>query len=159
MILQSAGRIYLIGTFYDSFFRSFLEGDIIKWDREPWVLRSPYRRSEEEILDLEKDICTQDQKGLFMAPKKFDFKESIHVCKKISGNMISYTNKDDFEKFVNFLSLSRNMKSSDCIETLQDVNRIMSWGGGNDEVVEGIWKTWNNQKIIMVSINKLILFS
>ena len=38
-------------------FRSFPQGDIISWDREPWSLRSPWNRSEAEMLDLEKDVC------------------------------------------------------------------------------------------------------
>ena len=87
-----------------------------------------------------------------MVPKKFDFEESLHVCEKLSGNVISYTNKTDFDRFVNFLSSSRNMKSSDCIEQVKDANKIMTWGGGSDEVSEGDWKTWNSQKKIMVSI-------
>ena len=37
--------------------RQFPQGDILSWDREPWVLRSPWNRSEAELLDLERDVC------------------------------------------------------------------------------------------------------
>ena len=87
-----------------------------------------------------------------MVPKKFDFEESLHVCKKLSGNVISYNNKTDFDTFVSFLSLSRNMKSPDCVETVKNAYKIMTWGGGTDEVSEGDWRTWNTQKQIKVNI-------
>ena len=44
-------------------FRSFPQGDIISWDREPWSLRSPWNRSEAEMLDLEKDVCATRDKS------------------------------------------------------------------------------------------------
>ena len=131
-------------------FRSFPEGDILSWDKEPWELRSPWNRSEIEVLDLDKDICTHNDKGLLMVPQKLTFEESIHVCKKVAGSVISYVNKTDFEKYVHFLSQSRNMKSTACIQNLENENKAEIWAGGTDNMVEGVWKTWNGHKEIEV---------
>ena len=46
--------------------RQFPHGDILSWDREPWVLRSPWNRSEAELLDLERDVCGQRPRGYFL---------------------------------------------------------------------------------------------
>ena len=77
--------------------RSFPEGDIISWDREPWRLRSPWNRSEAEVLDLARDVCAPKDRGYFMVPQKLTFVESRHICKKLTGAPISYTDKAEFE--------------------------------------------------------------
>ena len=77
----------------NSFFRLFLEGDILSWDRENWVLRSPYNRSEMEFLDLEYDICSQSENGLFLVPQKMSVSEGHHICDKLSGKPVSYRNE------------------------------------------------------------------
>ena len=84
----------------DSFliFRLFLEGDILSWDRENWILRSPYNRSEMEFLDLEYDICSQSDDGLFLVPQKMSVSEGHHVCDKLSGEPVSYRNRVEMGK-------------------------------------------------------------
>ena len=129
--------------------RSFPNGDIISWDREPWALRSPWNRSEPELLDLENDICSNKENGYFMVPHKLSFDESIHVCKKLSGTPVTFTNKTIFDDIVHHLSLASNMRASGCAQTLEDGSRsVQVWGGGSDEAREGVWTTWDtNQKI------------
>ena len=79
-------------------FRLFLEGDILSWDRENWILRSPYNRSEMEFLDLEYDICSQSDDGLFLVPQKMSVSEGHHVCDKLSGEPVSYRNRVEMGK-------------------------------------------------------------
>ena len=131
--------------FFLLLFRSFLNGDILSWDEEPWELRTPWNRSEIEMLDLENDICTHNSKGLLMVPQKLNFEESIHICEKVAGSVITFVNKTDFEKYVNFLSLSKNMKSTACIQNLENENKAVIWAGGSDNIKEGEWKTWDRQ--------------
>ena len=100
-----------------------------------------------EILDIEKDICTHNNKGLLLVPQKLSFEESIHVCEKVGGSVISYVKKTDFEKYVNFLSLSTNMRSSACMKNL-DTSVI--WAGGSDIIEEGEWRTWDKPEKIEV---------
>ena len=133
------------------FSRSFPQGDIISWDRDPWVLRSPWNRSEAEMLDLESDVCNLQEKGFFMVPQPLSFDESVHVCKKLSGSPISYTSKTDFEKIIHHLSLSSNMRASGCVERLEDgSSSVQVWGGGSDEVREGTWNSWDTGREIKV---------
>ena len=100
-----------------------------------------------EKLDLEKDICSHNDKGLLMVPQKLTFEESIHVCEKVAGSVITFVNKTDFEKYVNFLSLSTNMRSSAC---MKNPDTAVIWAGGSDIIEEGIWKTWDKQENIEV---------
>ena len=65
----------------------------MSWDRENWVLRSPYNRSEMEFLDLEYDVCSQSENGLFLVPQKMAVSEGHHVCDKLSGEPVSYRNE------------------------------------------------------------------
>ena len=131
---------------------AFPSGDILSWDREPWILKTPSQSSEEEMLDLEKDICHSPDNGLFMVPHKMSYEESLHFCKKLSGNMFSYTNKTDFDDLIYFLSLQNNMKSTGCIEKVEDSNNIEIWAGGTDGFKEGYWETWNSREPIQVCV-------
>ena len=73
--------------------RLSLNGDILRWDREVWELRSPLNRSDLEIVDFERDVCANSDNGLLMVPQKMSFGESVHTCKKLSGNVITYKDK------------------------------------------------------------------
>ena len=132
--------------------RRFLQGDIINWERETWDLRSPWNRSVSETLDLEKDICNTRERGLFMVPQKLNFQESLHVCKKLAGKIISYTDRDEFDDIVYFLSLTPNMRSSACIDIKESSSLLQVWAGGSDEQVEGVWRTYDNNTSIKVNI-------
>ena len=46
-------------TLLDPFRRSFMDGNILSWEREKWNLTSPYNRSQMEILDFDRDVCSQ----------------------------------------------------------------------------------------------------
>ena len=132
---------------------AFPNGDVLSWESEPWILKSPLQSSEEELLDLEKDICKSPDNGLFMVPHKNTYEESLHFCKKLSGSLYSYTNKSDFDDLIYFLSLQNNMKSQGCIEKVEESNNIEVWAGGTDGFKEGLWETWNTREPIQVSIN------
>merc|ERR1712241_81423 len=69
--------------------KSFLNGDIIQWDRESWQLKSPFQTSKEEVLDLEKDVCKSYDHGFLMVPHKQSFTESLHVCETLSGSLLT----------------------------------------------------------------------
>ena len=138
--------------FYISQFRRFLQGDIINWEREIWDLRSPWNRSVSEILDLEKDVCNKRERGLFMVPQKLNFQESLHVCKKLAGKVITYTDRDEFDDIVYFLSLTPNMRSSACIDIKESSSLLQVWAGGSDEQVEGVWTTYDNNTSIEVNV-------
>ena len=132
--------------------RRFLQGDIINWERETWDLRSPWNRSVSETLDLEKDICNTRERGLFMVPQKLNFQESLHVCKKLAGKVISYTDRDEFDDIVYFLSLTPNMRSPACIDIKESSSLLQVWAGGSDEQAEGVWRTYDNNTSIQVNI-------
>ena len=140
--------------------RLSLDGDILRWDRETWELRSPFNRSDLEILDFEKDVCANFDKGLLMVPQKMNFGESVHTCKKLSGNIITYVDKARFDEYVYFLSSSRNMKSSACMEPLDETNQIEVWTGGSDGISEGKWTTWDtfDNIQVIISIHYCFLF-
>ena len=131
--------------------RNFLNGDVIRWDREQWQLKSPFQTSEEVVLDLEKDICDSTENGgLFLVPQKFSFTESVHICKTLAGKMVTYMDKADFDDLIYYLSLSVNMKAGGCVEQNEDSSQIQIWAGGKDDRIEGSWETWNGREHIKV---------
>ena len=96
------------------------------------------------------DNCTRDQ-GYFMVPQQLSFAESVHVCRKLSGAPISYTNTSEFLELVYHLSLASNMRAAGCTETLEDgSSSVQVWAGGSDEVTEGVWTTWDTRQDIQV---------
>ena len=123
---------------------------MVQWETESWNLKSPLQTSEEEVLDLERDVCHASERGLFMVPHKLTYEESLHTCKKLSGSLVSYTSKQEFDDLVYFMSLSVNMRSGGCVEELEDGNNIEVWAGGTDAVKEGVWETWNTREAIQV---------
>ena len=127
--------------------RSSLQGDILSWEKEPWNLTSPYNRSEEELLDFDKDVCKEEEQGLFLVPLKLSFFESQHMCRKLSGHIVSYTEKSEFDEIVHFLASSNNVKSSVCFEDNEDAREVNIFTSGTDEYSEGLWETRNRDKI------------
>ena len=146
--------------------RNLLNGDLIRWDKESWILKSPLQTSVEETLDLERDICPKqlrsnaleqtDEKGFFMIPHRHTYSESVHVCKTLSGSLISYVTQNEFEDLTYFLSLSENMKAVNCVDTAEGSTKIKVWAGGTDEMKEGVWETWNTRKLVQVILFKYL---
>ena len=131
--------------------RSFPQGDIISWDREPWSLRSPWNSSESQVLSLEGDVCAAMDAGYFLVPQAVSYVESFHVCKKVSGTPVSFTSKAEFTAIVHHLSSSANMRSPGCVEVLEDGStHVEVWGGGSDADREGTWTTWDTRQGIEV---------
>ena len=126
-----------------------MQGDILSWKQEPWNLTSPYNRSDEELLDLEKDICQVQEKGLFLIPLKLTFSESQHMCRKLSGDLVSYTEKSEFEEIVHFLSSSNNVKSNVCFEDSKDAREVNVFTSGTDDFTEGYWETRDRDQIMV----------
>ena len=94
-----------------------------------------------------------------MVPHKLSFDESIHVCKKLSGTPVTFTNKTTFDDIVHHLSLASNMRASGCVQTLEDGSRsVQVWGGGSDEAREGVWTTWDTNQKIEVGVGKVSIF-
>ena len=110
-------------------------------------------RSVSEMLDLEKDICNTREEGLFMVPQQLNFEESLHVCKKLSGKVISYSERDEFDDLVYYLSLTNNMRTSACTEDKESSSLLQVWAGGSDEEVEGIWRKYDHNTSIKVKKN------
>ena len=129
--------------------KKFYTGDIVSWEREQWTLKSPLQTSAIEFLDLEKDVCYAPEESLFLVPHKLSYEESLHMCKKLSGRMMSYTNKSEFDNMMRFLSHGSNMKSV-CVEQGEENTNINIWGGGTDAITEGVWETWNTREAIEV---------
>ena len=131
--------------------RQFPQGDILSWDREPWVLRSPWNRSEAELLDLERDVCGPRPRGYFLVPQPLTFAEAGHVCSKLAAAPASFTSKEDFEAMVRFLSLASNTRAPACGRSLEGGGTgVQVWGGGTDEAREGQWTTWDTSQEIEV---------
>ena len=108
------------------------------------------------MLDLEKDVCANRDLGYFLVPQQVSFDESIHVCQKLSGTPVTFTNKTEFDGIVNYLSGASNMRASACVETLEDGSTsIQVWGGGTDEAREGVWTSWDGHKEIEVGVMHL----
>ena len=95
-----------------------------------------------------------------MVPHKLSFDESIHVCKKLSGTPVTFTNKTIFDDIVHHLSLASNMRASGCAQTLEDGSRsVQVWGGGSDEAREGVWTTWDTNQKIEVGAGEFLILS
>ena len=94
-----------------------------------------------------------------MVPQKLNFQESLHVCKKLAGKVISYTDRDEFDDIVYFLSLTPNMRSSACIDIKESSSLLQVWAGGSDEQVEGVWRTYDNNTSIKVIFFQCQIFN
>ena len=67
---------------------SSVKGNIISWEKNKWSLRSPFKTTVMEVYDLERDICNQPEQGLLLVPHKLSFKDSLHACAKLSGEIV-----------------------------------------------------------------------
>ena len=86
-----------------------------------------------------------------MVPQQLNFQESLHVCKKLSGKVISYSERDEFDDLVYYLSLTNNMRASACTEDKESSSLLQVWAGGTDAEVEGIWRKHDHNTSIKVN--------
>ena len=131
--------------------KSDLTGDISNWQGHKWELKSPYNTTEMEVYDFEVDVCSQSQHGLVMVPHKLNYRESLHACAKISGELVSYVDRSRFDEITHFISRSGHMNSNECSASSDsDGTRrtIQVYLGGSDMDSEGLWTTlYNKTKI------------
>ena len=64
------------------------------------------------------------EQGLFMVPQKLNFQESVHACEKMSGTVASFTQRNEFEDIVHFLSLRQNKRAAACVEVREGDSNI-----------------------------------
>ena len=102
------------------------------------------------MLDLERDVCNTREEGLLLVPQKLSYQESLHVCRKLSGQVVSYSQLEEFKDLVFFLSLSRNMRASACSEVSGASRVLQTWGGGSDLLEETVWRTYDTAEDIKV---------
>ena len=90
---------------------SDLVGDIINWQRNVWSLRSPFNTTEMKVFDYEEDVCSQPQQGMVLVPHKLSFRDSLHACARLSGEIVSYVKEKKFDGITCF-SLSNKPHES-----------------------------------------------
>ena len=64
--------------------------------------------------------------------------------------MVSYTDMQEFQEIVFFLSLARNMRASACSELSGASRSQLTWAGGSDEDQETVWRTYDTNEDITV---------
>ena len=99
------------------------------------------------MIDLEKDVCKVVKHGLFLVPFKLAYEENQHMCTKLSGSMVSYTNKSDFDDIVHFLTNANNALNDVCYTNEDDGREARVFTDGNDEFQEGDWETRDRKNI------------
>ena len=91
------------------------------------------------------------QSGMVMVPHKLSFKESLHMCSKMSGKMTTYINQTEFTTILHHLGSPANMKAKECSTVLDsDTNEIQVYLGGTDDDKEGVFTTWYSRQLIEV---------
>ena len=89
------------------------------------------------------------QSGMVMVPHKLSFKESLHMCSKMSGKMTTYINKTEFSSILHHLGSPANMNAGECSTVLDsDTKEIQVYLGGTDDDVEGVFTTWYTRQLI-----------
>ena len=125
--------------------KSRVKGNVISWEANEWSLRSPFNTTVMEEYDLERDICNQPEQGLVLVPHKLSFKDSLHVCEKLSGKIASYVEEQELDQITRFLSKVSNMNTNECSSNLEEGSSrksIKVYVAGTDEDKEGLWETW-----------------
>ena len=103
------------------------EGDIISWDKEAWHLNGTEKTSRQELLEFEDDVCRKESSSILLVP----FKQKglaygiTDTCKKLTGKLQIYDTKNDFDRIVKFLTLSKNMANK-CYKNVKEKSGVRS---------------------------------
>ena len=91
------------------------------------------------------------QSGMVMVPHKLSFKESLHMCSKMSGEMTSYINQTEFSHILHHLGAPANVNAGECSTALDsDTSELQVYLGGTDDDEEGVFTTWYTRRLIEV---------
>ena len=114
------------------------EGDVLSWDKTNWILNGGDDNIDEEMLDLQNDICKSSKTSFHLIPLTRNFQhESEKSCQKLSGAVAEYTTKGQLDEIIKFLSQRNIMNSTRC----KDEKGFSTWVGNDDEDTEGRWRT------------------
>ena len=65
-----------------------LEGDVLNWETESWILNKNGDGSEIEYLDFERNICDMKERSYNFIPVKIpNFEEGVYMCERVSGKL------------------------------------------------------------------------
>ena len=88
---------------------------------------------------------------MVVIPHKLSFKESLHMCSKMSGKMKTYINKTELTEILHQLGSPASMNALECSTALDgDTTEIQVYLGGTDEDREGVFTTWYTRELIKV---------
>ena len=117
-----------------------LRGDIISWEEAEWSLASPRNTTVVELLDLERDVCPRRNSSLLLVPQRMSFTEGLRLCRKLSGEMVSYTERRHFEELTHFMAKTANSFSDQCSSAKEaGAREVQVYLAGQDEDREGEW--------------------
>ena len=90
------------------------EGDVLSWKSSEWVL-SGKGNIEEEMLDLQQDICKVSKKSFHLIPHGSNFlPEGVNSCRKLGGIPAEYSSQAQLEQITKYLSQSKIANSPRC---------------------------------------------
>ena len=65
-----------------------LEGDVVNWETENWILSKNGDGSEIEYLDFERNICDMKERSYHFIPFPIlAFEEALDMCERVSGKL------------------------------------------------------------------------
>ena len=65
-----------------------LEGDIVNWETENWILSKNGDGSEIEYLDFERNICDMEERSYHFIPFPIlTFEGALDMCERVSGKL------------------------------------------------------------------------
>ena len=114
-----------------------LKGDLLTWDKIPWILAGSKQVSEIEYLDIQNDICAQQDSSLILLP--FPLQKEPHaleMCGRLSSNIASYTNETDLDEILHFLAKRNNLHENECISQTSETEFLMT-AGIDGKLVDG----------------------
>ena len=64
-----------------------IEGDLVSWDTEEWLLNKTGNGSNIEYIDFHNDICLNKTSSYQLFPLSMNFMKTLDLCKKVGGRM------------------------------------------------------------------------
>ena len=120
------------------------------WETASWHLNSSGSTAYLEMLDLQTEICRPGSHSYHVVPRPRKFEQSLHTCRKLSGQLAAHSSELEFTEITNFMTRPSSLNLSTCGARLEDgaAINVRTWLASDDNEEEGVFRNFfTNQPV------------
>ena len=119
-------------------------GNLLSWDSGAWYLNSSRGTGRREMMELEEEVCRTGGDSYHLVPHRDKFQQSLHMCNKLSGQLVSHHTKENFTQILTFMTKKAHLNLFHCGKRDEERRAVTlkTWLASHDTEEEGVFRNF-----------------